>query len=94
LFLNSLAAASSSTINGQVDLTFASVTIDTQDGAAPNDLVIAGSISQNSGAGSGAKSLTKSGAGTLLLSGANSFSGGVLVNAGTIKLVADTQRNQ
>jgi autotransporter-associated beta strand protein len=85
LFLNSLSAASSSTINGQVDLTFASVTIDTQDGAAANDLVIAGSISQNSGAGSGDKSLTKSGAGTLLLSGANSFSGGVLVNAGTIK---------
>jgi autotransporter-associated beta strand protein len=85
LFLNSLSAASSSTINGQVDLTFASVTIDTQDGAAANDLVIAGSISQNSNAGSGDKSLTKSGAGTLLLSGANSFSGGVLVNAGTIK---------
>ena len=57
-----------------------------EDGGAANDLVISGNITQNSGAGSGAKSINKSGAGTLLLSGANSFTGGVNVNAGTVKL--------
>lgn len=86
LFVNSLAAASSSLVTGRIDLTFASAAFDVADGAAANDLVISGVISQNTGAGSGAKSLTKSGAGTLLLSGSNTFQGGVVVNAGTLKM--------
>jgi fibronectin-binding autotransporter adhesin len=84
--INSLAAAGSSTISTGIDLTNTSLNVDVAEGLAANDLVISGNISQNTGAGSGNKSITKTGSGTLLLSGSNSFTGGVVVNAGTIKI--------
>jgi fibronectin-binding autotransporter adhesin len=83
--INSLAAATSSLITGRIDLTFSSGTVDVADGAAADDLVISANILQNTGAGSGAKSITKTGAGTLLLSGTNSYTGGTFVNAGLVK---------
>jgi len=85
LFINSLPAATSSQITGRIDLTFASGTLDVADGAAADDLVISAAILQNSGAGSGAKSITKTGAGTLLLSGTNSYAGGTFIDAGLVK---------
>jgi len=85
LFINSLPAATSSQITGRIDLTFASATLNAADGAATDDLVIPAAILQNTGAGSGAKSITKTGAGTLLLSGTNSYSGGTFINAGLVK---------
>jgi autotransporter-associated beta strand protein len=84
--INSLAAPASSTISTGIDMTFSSMAVNVADGTAVNDLVISGNITQNTGAGSGAKSITKSGTGTLLLSGSNSFTGGVTVNEGTVKL--------
>ncbi len=84
LALNSLAAATSSTISTGIDMTFGNMAVNTANGAAANDLVISGVISQNTGAGSGNKSVTKDGAGTLLLSGANTYAGGTTVNGGTL----------
>ena len=84
LALNSLAAATSSTITTGIDMTFGNMAVNTANGAAANDLVISGVISQNTGAGSGNKSVTKDGAGTLLLSGANTYAGGTTVNGGTL----------
>ena len=43
-----------------------------------------------SGVVSGAGGLTKSGAGTLTLSGANTYSGGTILNAGTLSISSDT----
>ena len=51
-------------------------------GTANADVSISGIISN----GSAASSITKTGAGTLALSGANTFSGGLLNNAGTVFL--------
>ena len=84
LSLNSLAAATSSTITTGIDMTYGNITVNTGDGAATNDLVISGIISQNTGAGSGNKTVTKDGAGTLLLSGANTYAGGTTVSGGTL----------
>jgi autotransporter-associated beta strand protein len=84
LTLNSLAAATSSTITTGIDMTFGNIAVTTANGAATNDLVISGVISQNTGAGSGNKTVTKDGAGTLLLSGANTYAGGTTVNGGTL----------
>ena len=84
--INTLAAATSATINNKVDMTFASITLNIADGAAANDLVVTGPISENQGAGSGAKTLTKNGAGTVQLTGANTYTGTTTINAGTLAL--------
>lgn len=83
--LNSFASADESVIDTGIDMTFANIDVAVADGAAVNDLVLSGRITQNTGAGSGSKSVIKSGEGTLFLSGANTFTGGVTVNEGTIK---------
>lgn len=71
-----VAAATSSTIGSTLSLVN-SVTIDVADGAAANDLVISGPIS-NGGA------LTKTGAGTMVMSGANTYTGATTVNGGVL----------
>ncbi|HRT55781.1 MAG TPA: autotransporter-associated beta strand repeat-containing protein [Candidatus Paceibacterota bacterium] len=48
------------------------------------DLVISASLKDGSGDYPGAASLTKDGPGTLLLSGTNTYSGGTLLNGGTL----------
>ena len=59
-------------------------TLTVQAGSSATDRVnISGVISQNSGAASG---ISKQGAGTLALSGANSYIGTTTINAGTLKL--------
>jgi fibronectin-binding autotransporter adhesin len=86
LDIHSLGSDSSSLITTGIDLTYTSLSLNVADGAAANDLVLNGVISQNTGAGSGAKSLTKAGTGTLLLAGANSYTGNTVVQEGIIKV--------
>jgi autotransporter-associated beta strand protein len=80
------ASSVSSVITPGIDMTFGNITVNVDQGTVPNgqDLVMSGRITQNTGAGSGAKSLTKTGAGTLVLSGSNSYTGGTIVNGGTL----------
>ena len=82
--ITTLASATPALINTGIDMTFGSLTFNVADGAAAGDLSIAFPISENSGAGSGAKSLTKNGAGTLTLSGNSTYTGTTTVNAGTL----------
>lgn len=84
LAINSLASATTSTLANRLDLTFSPLVVDTANGAAAVDLAITGTVTENTGAGTGAKTITKNGTGTLLLSGANTYSGGTTVNAGAL----------
>jgi len=78
------ASATSSTINSTITIRSSSnMAINVADGAAVNDLVISGVIN-NSDEPNG--SLTKTGAGTLLLSGNNTYNGTTTVSAGTLRL--------
>jgi fibronectin-binding autotransporter adhesin len=83
--LNSKASATTSTISTNLlvrkDFGSTDLTIDTENGAAATDLLISGSIQQV-----GATALTKTGAGTLELSGTNVYTGATNVNAGTLVL--------
>lgn len=84
--ITTLASATTSTISAPVDMTFRNLSLAVADGAASSDLTISSVISQNTGAGSGAKSISKSGAGTLTLSGlANTFTGGITVTGGELR---------
>ncbi|MEK7953635.1 beta strand repeat-containing protein [Luteolibacter soli] len=71
-----VAASTSSTIGSTFSLVNA-VTLDVADGAAANDLVISGPIS-NAGV------MTKTGAGTLALTGTNTYTGDTVVNEGKL----------
>jgi len=82
--INTLASADTSTITTGIDMTYSSLTIDVADGSAANDFVISGDITQNTGVAGGAKALTKTGAGTLELSGSSTYTGATLVSAGTL----------
>ncbi|MFO1529876.1 MAG: autotransporter-associated beta strand repeat-containing protein [Kiritimatiellia bacterium] len=82
--ITTLASATTALINTGVDMTFGSLTLNVADGAAASDLTMAYAISENSGAGSGAKNLTKNGAGTLTLSGNNTYTGATSVNDGVL----------
>lgn len=84
--LNSLVSSTSSTISTRFDLTLGSLAVDVANGSAADDLLISGNITENTDAGSGARTLTKTGAGTLTLSGANAFTGNVTLNGGTLKI--------
>jgi fibronectin-binding autotransporter adhesin len=58
------------------------LTITTADGAAPVDLLVSGVVED----GGGVRGLFKAGAGVLRLSGANTYTGGTTVDAGTLEL--------
>ena len=77
--ITSVASATTSTISGGIVLRDnLNMTLAVADGAAATDLLISGVISGDGGA------ITKTGAGTLILTGANSFTAGVTVNGGTL----------
>jgi len=77
--ITSAASATTSTISGGITLRDnANMTINVADGSAATDLLISGVISGSGGA------ITKTGAGTLSLTGLNSFTGGLTANAGTL----------
>lgn len=68
-----------------INLNGAGRTVQVADGAAAVDGILSGVIS-----GTGASALSKSGTGTLLLTGENTFAGGVSVTAGTLVFGSDT----
>ena len=72
---------------GQVDLGAASRTFTIGDStSAPYDLIVSADISSLSGA----FGLTKAGAGTMVLSGNNSYTGGTTVSAGVLNIQSNT----
>ncbi|HPM85205.1 MAG TPA: autotransporter-associated beta strand repeat-containing protein, partial [Candidatus Anammoximicrobium sp.] len=82
-------AATPSTIQGSlcfVGTAAAPLTVfDIADGAAANDLVVSSTVFDHSGF-AGQMRLVKNGAGTMVLSGDNTFSGGVTINGGTLSV--------
>ena len=91
--LTTNASATSAVISGSLNLRrdwgYATWSVTVADGAAAADLLVSAAITE----GNGSVGLLKAGAGTMVLShGANTFSGGTTVSAGT--LVIDAQGNQ
>jgi fibronectin-binding autotransporter adhesin len=84
--ITTFASATTSTISAPLDMTFRNLSLNVADGAASSDLTISSVISQNNGVTGGAKTLTKSGAGTLTLSSTNTYTGGTTINGGTIDI--------
>lgn len=82
--VNTAASASTALINGSITLRadngFSTSTFNVADGAAATDLQVSGPISELFGA----VGLTKDGAGTLELSGTNTYTGATTVSAGTL----------
>ncbi|MDC0936429.1 autotransporter-associated beta strand repeat-containing protein [Pirellulales bacterium] len=74
--VNSLPAAATAVIAGNLDIVSGVQSFDVAEGAANIDLDVAATIMTNS--------LTKTGAGALRLSAANSYTGGTIVSQGTL----------
>lgn len=84
--ITTFASSTTSTISAPVDMTFRNLSLEVANGSAANDMTISGRITQNTGAGSGGKSITKTGAGTLLLSNTtNAYSGGTTITGGEVQ---------
>jgi len=79
--LNTLASSTTSTVSGALNLRgdggYSTMVINVANGAAETDLLISGNIT-------GGPGITKRGAGQLVLSGANSYSGNTIVEAGSL----------
>jgi len=76
------ASANTQTINLGMALDLANYNID----AVTNDIVVNGAIVQ---AGAGTSGITKTGSGTLVLAGANTYAGNTTISAGTLRVGAD-----
>ena len=81
--ITSLASATGSTISGGTIM--AGLPINVGDGAADNDLTIGTNLVDYNGS----RDLTKTGDGTLYLSGGNSYTGGTTIQGGTLKILND-----
>ena len=77
--VNSYSSSTSSVIASKMTLNNGTVTFNVEDGSAATDLGISGVMVGSSG-------IIKNGAGTLTLSGANTYSGATTISAGTLKL--------
>jgi fibronectin-binding autotransporter adhesin len=81
--VNTSASASTSTISGRVNLRddggYTSAVFNVEDGSASTDLLVSAAVTQSSAVG-----ITKNGAGTMELSGSNSYTGATHVTAGTL----------
>ncbi|MCB1131511.1 MAG: autotransporter-associated beta strand repeat-containing protein, partial [Verrucomicrobiae bacterium] len=73
-----------SSVTLRMDLTLGGLVADVEEGSAERDLVISGDITENTGAGSGARTLTKNGGGTLHLSGVSTYTGATTVSEGCL----------
>lgn len=84
--LQSLASATPSTFSGALmlrpDYAAPTLRVTVADGAASADLTISGVIKQSTPSGN----VVKQGAGTLVLTGANSYTGATTINEGTLQL--------
>jgi autotransporter-associated beta strand protein len=87
--LNSLASATPSTFAGEINFylafTDAPLVVTVADGPAAADLTVSGVIKENTAAGKSGK-VIKQGAGTLVLTGANSYTGPTTINEGALQL--------
>jgi autotransporter-associated beta strand protein len=83
--VNTSASASTALINAPISLRsdggFSNSVFNVANGAAATDLQVTGPITE-----SGTVALTKGGAGTMTLTGANSFTGNTTINGGTLKI--------
>lgn len=83
--VNTSASASTATISGRINLRgddgYTSAVFNVEDGAATTDLLVSAAITQSSSVG-----ITKNGAGTMELSGTNSYTGTTTVNEGIMKV--------
>ena len=83
--LNSKASAATSTISSGLlvrkDYGSADLNIDVEDGGAATDLLISGNVGEVLSSG-----LSKSGPGSLVLTGTNNYTGGTNINAGTLSI--------
>jgi len=77
-----IAAATQSSISGNLSLQGAVRTFNVDDGSSPVDLLVTAMISDGSGNGG----ILKSGTGVLRLTGSNTYSGATTLNAGTLAL--------
>jgi autotransporter-associated beta strand protein len=82
--LNTYASADTATISGPLNLRgdggYTGLSVNVANGAAASDLLISGNITELYGP----LGISKSGAGTMVLSGTNSYTGATIVNAGTL----------
>ncbi|MBW8780616.1 MAG: autotransporter-associated beta strand repeat-containing protein [Verrucomicrobia bacterium] len=77
------ASATTSTISSRLTIRSGTLNFNVADGAASTDLNVSGVILVNGGTG-----ISKSGAGTMVLAGANTYTGTTTVNAGILALGA------
>jgi autotransporter-associated beta strand protein len=88
LSITTNASNTGAVISSNLDMTFANITANVSQGTVNTgrDLIISGNITQNTGAGSGAKSFTKSGNGLLAISGASTYTGMTTISGGALAI--------